>query len=155
LLGITKNVASDWLRHKGRLKRGGGATVESLEQGAGSPDATRWADLIAADERDEEFDREWAANLLRLAMDRLRQECEKESTPYFSVLLTYTNENLTYAQVGERLGLKESDVRNYLHKGRGKLRAHLEATIREYSSSEGEFQEDCAYLLQRLSLPNA
>jgi RNA polymerase sigma-70 factor (ECF subfamily) len=140
VLGISKNVIGDWLRAKGRLKRGGGASVASL-------DRTGWADLISSEVRDEEFDRGWAANLVRMALDRLREECERTGSPHFAALFAHMNEDLTYAQLADRLGVKESDVRNYLHHGKSKLRGHLEEVIRGCASSGEEFDLERAYLL--------
>lgn len=144
LLGITRNVTGDWLKSRRRLKRGGGVKTASLN--AAAPDATPLGDFVAQDTRDEEFDREWVANLMRLAMDRLREESEQRGNRNFEALLEYVNEEQSYEELARRLRAKVSDVRNWLHQARKKLKLLLAELIYEYASSPEEYDAECAYL---------
>src|SRR6266513_1732483 len=74
LLGALKHFIAD-ARDRGRaLKRGGGMILQNLDDKATADveaqiaRATKW-------QAEEVYDREWAALLLRQALDRLAQEC--------------------------------------------------------------------------------
>ncbi|MBI2922843.1 MAG: sigma-70 family RNA polymerase sigma factor [Planctomycetes bacterium] len=118
-------------RDAARLKRGGGRSPVSLDGGLGEG--------VAADVPAPEgvFDSTWAAEVLarseKDAETRLRSEGK---AVYFEVLRLYTTEDKgtrpTYRAVAERLGLRESDVGNYLRIARQTLRTCVLDAIREY-----------------------
>jgi RNA polymerase sigma-70 factor (ECF subfamily) len=74
LLGTLKHFVADVHDHGRALKRGGGMILTSLDDQATAEAeaqiarATKW-------QPEEVYDREWAALLLRQALDRLTQEC--------------------------------------------------------------------------------
>jgi RNA polymerase sigma-70 factor (ECF subfamily) len=70
LLAILKNFIADARDRERALKRGGGIVLENL-------DANPQAQIAqgATWPADEVYDREWAASLVRQALDRLGQEC--------------------------------------------------------------------------------
>src|SRR5216110_2735518 len=74
LLGTLKHFVADVRDHGRALKRGGGMILQNLDDKATAEAeahiarATKW-------QAEELYDREWAALLLRQALDRLTQEC--------------------------------------------------------------------------------
>jgi RNA polymerase sigma factor (sigma-70 family) len=148
LLGITKNVIGDWLRSNKRLKRGGGKAEISLDSTPGEGNQTSLADLLADKTEDEDFSREWGINLLRLGMDKLRDECERSGSRYFETLYTHMNHPQSYENLSNQLNAKESDIRNWIHHAKRKLRIYLDMIIQQYCSSPEEFAEENIYLKQ-------
>lgn len=81
-----------------------------------------------------EFDARWALSVLESAVDELERRLAAEGKGvYAAVLRQYclTSEEPTYREVGERLGVSQSDVRNHLHHCRERLRALLNGRLRQ------------------------
>src|SRR5262249_15628430 len=70
LLTALKNFIADARDRQSALKRGGGVILEKLDENTEAQIAR-----AAKGQPDEVYDREWAASLVRRALDRLAQEC--------------------------------------------------------------------------------
>src|SRR5262245_16581500 len=70
LLTALKNFVADARDREHALKRGGGVILDNLDENTEAQIARR-----ASWQADEVYDREWAASLVRQALDRLAQEC--------------------------------------------------------------------------------
>jgi RNA polymerase sigma-70 factor (ECF subfamily) len=75
---------------------------------------------------DREFDRLWVQNLVREALDRLPPE------PMI-LALRLQMEGKSYQEIGEKLGRPVTDVTNYVHRAKKRLREEIERLIEEYS----------------------
>lgn len=150
LLAVARHTASEARRNAGRLKRGGGTKTHSLDANAGEGRA-RYADFVGAPETEESFDRLWVENLVRLGLDRLREECEQENRPYFQALFLFANEGLGYPEVAEKLSVKLSDVKNYVFQARVRLKRFILREVNEYSSSRSEYESEIAYIERLLA----
>lgn len=141
-------------RAAGRLKRGGGAPVlpldfagveRELEAGTGS--------ATAAVEADPEtwFQREWRRALFARALADLRERCRQEGKETrFAVFERYDlrgGEGLTYARLGEELGIPATQVTNHLAWARRELRKSLLDRLRELCGSEEEVAAEARGLL--------
>jgi RNA polymerase sigma-70 factor (ECF subfamily) len=126
LLAVTKNVISSWRRHEMAGKRDRRREV-SLE-GMTLPD-----ELPA----DPEFDRLWVQNLMTQAMERLKIDVGAEA-------LKLQLEGLSYQQIAERLGRKTTDVTNFIHRAKERLKKEFERLIAEYSTREDVAEEIAA-----------
>jgi RNA polymerase sigma-70 factor (ECF subfamily) len=111
------------------------------------------------------FDREWLSCLLGSSLATLEAELKKEGkSAYFNVFHTYLLDPNgarevtvathsgelslpTYASVGKRWGLSESDVRNYLTHCRSRLREILKAGIRETVENARDVEDELRSLL--------
>jgi RNA polymerase sigma-70 factor (ECF subfamily) len=111
------------------------------------------------------FDREWLSCLLDSSLSTLERDLKKEGKEvYFRVFRTYLLDPAegrevtvttqsgdlvlpTYQTVGRRLGLSESDVRNYLNLCRSRLRDILRAEIRETLDDAREAEDELRSLL--------
>jgi RNA polymerase sigma-70 factor (ECF subfamily) len=83
------------------------------------------------------YDREWFLGVVRTCLDRLRAELERQKKPlYFEAfrLCCLKEPPLPYRRIAERLGLRESDVVNYLGYSRKLARRFL----REELEASGE-----------------
>lgn len=78
---------------------------------------------------DEEFDRLWVKNLVTQAMERLKAEPAIQA-------LKLQMEGKSYQEIADALGKPMTDVTNYIHRAKDRLRRQIEEIIGEYSSRE-------------------
>jgi len=114
---------------------------------------------------DRAFDREWLSCLLDASIARLEHDLKKEGkATYFNVFSAYLLDSgaergvsvetrsgeielPTYGSVAKRLGLAESDVRNYLSFCRARLREILKDGVRETVENPADVEEELRALL--------
>ena len=114
---------------------------------------------------DRVFDREWLSVLLDASIARLERELKKDGkAAYFDVFRAYLLDSgsergvsvatksgeielPTYGSVAKRLGLSESDVRNYLSLCRARLREILKDGVRETVGHPGDVEDELRALL--------
>jgi RNA polymerase sigma factor (sigma-70 family) len=123
------------------------------------------ADLDREASPDRVFDREWLSCLLEASLSQLEAELRKDDKEtYFNVFRSYLLDPSadrevtiatesgdivlpTYASVGARWGLDESDVRNYLSYCRTRLREILKTVIRDTIDDPQEVEDELRALL--------
>jgi RNA polymerase sigma-70 factor (ECF subfamily) len=146
----TKNtLRNDWKKAR-RLKRGGGATVLSLEY----EDAEQRCSLEATDEETPEkiFDRHWALNLLHRTMDRLEATYVGEGKgAVFSTLkdvLGQKGGGPRYRDLAESLAMSEGAIKVAVHRLRKRYRRILkeEIALTLHDESEEAVEEELRYL---------
>jgi RNA polymerase sigma-70 factor (ECF subfamily) len=102
---------------------------------------------------DEAFDRAWARDVVDQAIARLEQELEAEGKSlYFQVFKAYRldgDDEVSYADVAERHGLKETDVRNYLRLAHQRGRAIIESLVGEYLLPGESLADELRFILAR------
>ena len=105
---------------------------------------------------DEAFDREWARGILKEAVERLRQDLAAEGKQLvFDLFRDYcltpqqTAVAPSYAQLAARHGIRETDVTNFLHSARCRLRDLIGERIRDYVIPGVSVEEELNYLLSR------
>jgi RNA polymerase sigma factor (sigma-70 family) len=126
-----------------------------------NPDELERLGLAAPDESPERaYDRLWFSCLMDHAVAELRERLTRDGKAvYFDVFNAYVLEPEgaaavaapgapTYGGVAARLGIQESDVRNYLSACRRELRTILAEQIREYSDTEADVQGELELLLK-------
>lgn len=144
------HLAIDELRRRSAQKRGGGARTIPLDAGrdAGLPDPA-WPGPSPADE----FDRLWAGHLLSLSLAELeaRLKAEGKEAMYQAFLRCAVESPLqSYRQCAEALGLKESDVRNYVFRTRRDLAEIVRRHVRESVLHDRDADDEYAYLVWML-----
>lgn len=135
-----------------RQKRGGGSVTLSLDFPAAERELEGLA-TPAPETLESYFDREWTRHLVGMTVDALRERCahaDKQLT--FRVFERYVLEDgaaerPSYAQLATELGIKVSDVTNYLAFARREFRRLLLEQLRELTSSEEEFEAESRTLL--------
>jgi len=106
-----------------------------------------------AESPERSYDRRWFLDLLDAAAQdlkgRLGDAGKKDYFEVFRILVLDAGQDVpSYQGVADRLGLRESDVRNYLHHCRGAFREILRRRIRETVDTDAEVDQEIAALLQ-------
>lgn len=137
----------------GRLKRGGGALVVPLDFETAEGEL-RHHDVAVPADMEELFDREWARSLFGLAVERLRAHYAASGRQlYFRAFERYdleaseSGERMTYAGLARELGLRPTDVTNYLAAARRQFRAFVLERLRELTAGDEEFTAEAKRLL--------
>jgi DNA-directed RNA polymerase specialized sigma24 family protein len=155
LLGALKHFISD-VRDRGRaLKRGGGMIFEQLddktiaEAEAQIGRATKWH---AA----EIYDREWAASLLRQALDRLAHECALAGKPelfgYLKPYLSVTEEStIPYEEMARRSHRPVATLRSDVARLRRRYRLILREEVRGTVVGNTDVDEELHYLCRAVA----
>lgn len=104
---------------------------------------------LAAEETPEDaFNRSWAHSLIDRSLQRMREECTEEKPRlYCQVFCAHLDsatsvEPKTYREIGCELNLTETDVTNYLHRGRNIFHKILREEIRQSVLTESEVDEE-------------
>jgi RNA polymerase sigma-70 factor (ECF subfamily) len=101
------------------------------------------------------FDVRWAATVVERALRRLGDECEKHGRRrVFDVLsscLTADRQDVSYATFARILGLRETAVKNLVHRLRERYRALLREEVAETVGGENEIDDELRYLCAALS----
>jgi RNA polymerase sigma factor (sigma-70 family) len=140
----------------GRLKRGGGTRLLSLDF-AGAEAALSDARQLRDDaDIERRFHREWVRGLFTLALDALRAQCEASGKMVqFALFERYDLDGAgaggpdspTYAQLAAEHGLAVTQVTNYLSFARREFRRIVLERLREISGSDDEFRAEARSLL--------
>jgi len=134
-----------------RVKRGGDQTFVPLDFESAEGEI-RSLQIAAPGDPETLFAREFARSLFGLALDRLKRECdEKNKSLHFQLLELYDAEEggkaLTYQEVGQRFGIKPTDVTNYLAYARREFRRVVLDELRAMTATEEEFRREAQTLL--------
>lgn len=132
---------------RGRLKRGGGEVhldFESAEVEIGS-------DLARSVTPEEYFQSEWVRSVFAVAVDRLRESCEKDGKQtHFALFEAYDlddDRKVSYRDLASRFGLPETTVTNHLAATRRRFREIVLDTLREVTATDSEFRAEARTLL--------
>lgn len=137
-----------------RLKRGGDVVLVPLDFQTAEGELRRHEVAVPAD-MEEFFDREWARSVLGLAVDRLRAHYAGAGRDkYFRAFERYDLEGSgadgrrpTYADLAQELGVRPTDVTNYLAAARRQFRACVLELLRELTATDEEFSAEAKRLL--------
>jgi DNA-directed RNA polymerase specialized sigma24 family protein len=155
LLGALKHFIAD-ARDRGQaLKRGGGMILVKwddktiAEAEAQAARASKW-------QADDIYDREWAASVLRQALDRLAQECalagKAELFSYLKPYLAATEEStIPYEEMARRSRRSVATLRSDAARLRRRYRAILREEVRSTLVEATEVDEELRYLCQALA----
>jgi RNA polymerase sigma factor (sigma-70 family) len=132
-----------------RIKRGGAYEMVSAD----AQEAEREIGL-STEPLDPEtiFDREWVRNVAAKSISALEQRLAAlDKSRYFEVLKRYDLHDgpgePSYASVAAELGIKVTDVTNYLHAARKELRDIVIEVLRELTATEEEFRAEAREVL--------
>jgi RNA polymerase sigma factor (sigma-70 family) len=145
-------VANEW-KAKGRVKRGGGLQILSLDF-----DAVRREieEHRAAGELSPEdlFEREWVRSVFSMAVERFRETCAADGKELrFALFSAYdlegdaAVERPRYEDLARRFGTTAVDVTNQLAGARRDFRRIVLALLRELTVSDAEFRLEARALL--------
>ena len=154
LLGALKHFLAEKIRNDGRLKRGGGARIESLDAGGTetSP-GIQVADPDAATAT-RNFDRDWANTIMERSLQTVQARFEKAGkSAQFEALkqwLVGDTENLSQAKAAKDLGMTAGAVKVAIHRLRGDFRSAIESEITQTLPQSGDLADELRYLLEVL-----
>jgi DNA-directed RNA polymerase specialized sigma24 family protein len=146
--------AANAQRGRQRLKRGGGATMVSLDVAGAERDLAGAPAFRTDTEADAWFDREWVRALFADAVARLR--ASTAGTPReirFTLLHRYDLEperdadRPGYRDLAEEFHLPVTQVTNHLAWARRELRRLLLERLHSLSASDAEFRDEAASVL--------
>jgi RNA polymerase sigma-70 factor (ECF subfamily) len=150
LLIALKNFAADARDREHALKRGGGMILAQLDDQAETQieRAAKW-------QADEVYDREWAASLVRHALDRLAQERalagKAELFDYLLPRLAAEESAVPYEEMARRSRLTVTTLRHELARLRDRYRAILREEVRGTVREAAEVDDELRYLCQALA----
>src|SRR5881227_3344176 len=151
LLTSLKNFVADARDRQHALKRGGGMILEKLDDKmeAQIAQAAKW-------QADEIYDREWAACLVRQALDRLAQECALAGkAELFGCLMprlaATEDSRVPYEEMARRSHRAVTTLRHDLARLRKRYRAILREEVRDTVREATEVDEELRYLCQALA----
>lgn len=156
LLGALKHFVADARDRDRAQKRGGGIIPEQLDDKA-IAEAEAQVERTAKWNSDRVYDREWAASLLRRALDRLAQECglagKSELFGYLKPYLSVMEEAaVPYEEMAQRLHRPvttlRSDVARLRARYRAILREEVRGTVAEGSDVDEELRHLCRVLVE-------
>jgi RNA polymerase sigma factor (sigma-70 family) len=151
LLGALKHFVADTRDHQRALKRGGGMILMKLDDKA-IAEAEAQIGRTTKWQADDVYDREWAASLLRQALNRLAQECalagKAEFFGYLKPYLAATEEStIPYEEMARRLhrpvATLRSDVARLRKRYRVILREEVHGTVMEAAEVDEELRHLC------------
>jgi RNA polymerase sigma factor (sigma-70 family) len=151
LASLKHFLANEWDRGRAQ-KRGGGRVIVPLD---GLRAEARYALEPGHNLTPERlYERQWALAVLDSALGRLREEYVAAGK---AVVFDGCREFLmggetsqTYAQVGEKLGMKEGAVKVAFHRLRRRFRTQLRDEIAQTVATPEEIDEEIHYLLRCL-----
>jgi DNA-directed RNA polymerase specialized sigma24 family protein len=156
LLGALKHFVADARDRDHAQKRGGGIIPGQLDDRA-IAEAEAHVERAAKWNSDRVYDREWAASLLRRALERLAQECglagKTELFGYLKPYLSVMEEAaVPYAEMAQRLHRPvttlRSDVARLRARYRAILREEVRGTVAEGSDVDEELRHLCRVLVE-------
>ncbi len=153
LLGALENFLSDQRDHAQALKRGGGKQIVSLDDFLVDAEAS----ITAAGGSDiaYEFDRGWAAAVMRRTWEQLRLAYAaegKEATfdALKPLVLGGTSVPLQQEEVARQLDLPPATLRTHLHRLRQRYRELVRGEVAATVARPGEVDEEMQYLYRLL-----
>lgn len=152
LASLKHFLANEWDRSQ-RQKRGGGATVLSLDyQGADTRYQIDPPDNLSPDKL---FDRAWATTLLERVIDRLREENVVEGRAgqfeHLKSFLMVGSNDIPYAEAATALAMTEGNVRVAVHRLRRRYRELLKQEIVQTLADPAQADEEMRALMSAFS----
>jgi RNA polymerase sigma factor (sigma-70 family) len=105
--------------------------------------------VASAESPEALFEKEWARAVFAMALQRLRDECERAGKArHYALLERYdlAADRATYADLAEEFGIPVTDVTNHLSRTRRDLRRIVLDILRELTTSEEELREEARAL---------
>ena len=155
LLGVLKHFVADTRDRERAVKRGGGIIPEKLDDQA-IADAEGQIARASRWQADEVYDREWAATLLRQALDRLAQECALAGKPelfgYLKPYLAVTEEStIAYEEMARRSHRPVATLRSDVARLRRRYRLILREEVRDTVLDDTDVDEELRYLCRAVA----
>ncbi len=153
LLGAVKHFLADARQHAGRLKRGGGVQLQTIDAETDTSPGLQLSDPSAT-APDLDFDRKWALVLLEQALAALAAEHLAAGTStHFEELkpwLAGDPGDVSQAEAATRLGMSHGAVKVAIHRLRRRFRQTVKSEIGRTLNDPGQIDEELACLVAAL-----
>src|SRR5258707_6222077 len=125
--------------------------METLKRGGGRHFLPLGADDVLPDpgsgDPDQSFDREWRRDLLAAALDHVRRRYQasgksRQLQAFEEYDLHAGSDRPTYAELAGKMGVKASDVHNYLFAIREEIREQVRSELSRTTSTPDQFREE-------------
>ncbi|HEV3029409.1 MAG TPA: sigma-70 family RNA polymerase sigma factor [Planctomycetota bacterium] len=145
LKGTLRSFVGHQERALGALKRGGGATVISLE--GTLPALEEIVPEARSADPEQTFEQVWIVDLVQRAVEKLRERYrsrgkEKAFQVYEDYVLSQVHPRPTYLELAQRYGLKEREVESTLESLRQEVRREIRAELAELAPDEARLEEE-------------
>ena len=113
-------------------------------------------ELATGETAEDDFNRRWALSLIETTLERMKEECgDGRRRLYYLAFQRYLeasaeNTPPSYRDIGKEIGASETDVTNFLHRGRNIFQKILRSEIRELVSSDAEVDVEIEALKEYL-----
>jgi DNA-directed RNA polymerase specialized sigma24 family protein len=113
-------------------------------------------ELTHGETAEDDFNRRWALSLIESALKRMREECGGgRKFLYYDTFRMYlestsTDRAASYRDMAKTLGVSETDVTNFLHRGRNIFQKLLREEICQSVTRESEIDEEIEALKEYL-----
>jgi RNA polymerase sigma factor (sigma-70 family) len=138
----------------GRIKRGGGATILSLDFDDAEEQLRIAAPPLTASAMDDYFEKEWARSVFSLALENFRaQMIAAGREPHLRIFERYVLEadgaspKVSYKELASEFDLSTTDVTNYLALARREFRRIVLEKLRELTATDEEYRREARALL--------
>jgi len=152
LVALKRFLANEWDRAN-RLKRGGGKELVSFD--AQNTENRFLAEPVDEMSPEKAFERRWALALLGQVLTRLEREfCTSDKGPLFQALkglLSGEETDSSYAELGQRFGMSESNVKVTVHRLRRRYRELLREEVTATVDRPEDANEEIRHLFATLS----
>jgi RNA polymerase sigma-70 factor (ECF subfamily) len=138
--------------HRPARRRTNERSIELIPPDKLSESARLARDIEGSASPEEIYCQEWARALVSAALERLKSEQGgSRRERYVAVFMAQVNaaaagKAASYAQLGEQFGISETDVTNFLHRGRRLYDAALRSELRNSVNTDKEVEEELAEL---------
>jgi RNA polymerase sigma factor (sigma-70 family) len=150
LTSLNHFLANEWDKSQ-RQKRGGGATVFSLDER--DEEGRFLREPIDSTTPEKTFDRRWAHAVLERVLDRLQREFDgkEQRFEHLKIFLLEPKGSVAYADVALRLGMTEQSVKSAIHRMRRRYAEIFRDEIAQTVTAENEVEEEIRDLFAALS----
>lgn len=142
LLVALENFMKDRLKAEGRVKRGGGQNILSLDFQSGEEQYT--IQVQSGETPETMLNRAWARSLWEDSLNRLNAD-----PAHLEALRLYLGD-LDYKAISSKTGLSESAAKTAVHRLRGQLRDVITDHMRQTVSSEEQLREEMSEFMELL-----
>lgn len=152
LKSLLRHFAADQYDRETALKKGGGVKILTLD-GPVAP-LKDFVEDGRSEDPDRAFDMAWKQEILSRALERARQWFTSSGRvvqfrAFEEYDLAETDPGPTYSQVAAKLGIKETDVRNWLSDVRERLRTEIRMEISQTVADMGELEDEWKNLFEK------
>ncbi len=113
-------------------------------------------ELAQGETAEDDFNRRWALSLIESTLQKMKEDCAEGRRRYYYETFKLFIESacdakpMSYREMAKKIGVNETDVTNFLHRGRNVFQKLLRSEIRQSVTSESEIDQEIEALKEYL-----